>query len=129
MDAINADALNVSVPLGEDYPEIREGVRAICKKYPGEYWRKLEDNDYYAEEFIQELTDAGYLAAQIPEEYGGSGLPLRAGCAILEAIRRRWPCQRLRVADRGLREGILVEMMAEDGVWRRAPHRQGGRGQ
>ncbi|WP_018184998.1 Ppx/GppA phosphatase family protein [Kaistia granuli] len=50
-----------------------------------------------------------------------------AGCAILEAIRRRWPCQRLRVADRGLREGILVEMMAEDGVWRRAPHRQGGR--
>ncbi|WP_035831190.1 Ppx/GppA phosphatase family protein [Kaistia adipata] len=52
-----------------------------------------------------------------------------AGCAILEAIRRRWPCQRLRVADRGLREGILVEMMAEDGVWRRAPHRQGGRGQ
>ena len=41
-----------------------------------------------------------------------------AGCAILEAIRRRWPCERLRVADRGLREGALVEMMAEDGVWR-----------
>ncbi|MCX5479783.1 Ppx/GppA phosphatase family protein [Kaistia geumhonensis] len=51
-----------------------------------------------------------------------------AGCAILEAIRRRWPCQRLRVADRGLREGILVEMMSEDGVWRRAA-RQGGRTQ
>uniref|UniRef100_UPI0038732542 Ppx/GppA phosphatase family protein n=1 Tax=Rhodobium gokarnense TaxID=364296 RepID=UPI0038732542 len=42
-----------------------------------------------------------------------------AGCAILEAIRRRWPCPRLRVADRGLREGILVELMAADGVWRR----------
>ncbi|WP_425349559.1 Ppx/GppA phosphatase family protein [Mongoliimonas terrestris] len=42
-----------------------------------------------------------------------------AGCAILEAIRRRWPCERLRVADRGLREGILVELMARDGVWRR----------
>ena len=42
-----------------------------------------------------------------------------AGCAILEAFRRRWPCDRLRVADRGLREGVLVEMMAEDGVWRR----------
>jgi exopolyphosphatase/guanosine-5'-triphosphate,3'-diphosphate pyrophosphatase len=41
-----------------------------------------------------------------------------AGCAILEAFRRRWPCDRLRVADRGLREGVLVEMMAEDGVWR-----------
>lgn len=48
-----------------------------------------------------------------------------AGCAILEAIRRRWPCPRLRVADRGLREGILVEMMSADGVWRR-PLRQNG---
>ena len=86
MDAINTDAANVSVPLGEDFPEIREGVRAICKKYPGEYWRKLEDNDEYAEEFVKELTAAGYLAAQIPEEYGGSGLPLRAGCAILEEV-------------------------------------------
>lgn len=45
-----------------------------------------------------------------------------AGCAILEAIRRRWPCERLRVADRGLREGILTEMMAADGVWRRPHH-------
>jgi exopolyphosphatase/guanosine-5'-triphosphate,3'-diphosphate pyrophosphatase len=51
-----------------------------------------------------------------------------AGCAILEAIRRRWPCDRLRVADRGLREGMLVELMAEDGVWRpRSPRRAGGR--
>jgi exopolyphosphatase/guanosine-5'-triphosphate,3'-diphosphate pyrophosphatase len=49
-----------------------------------------------------------------------------AGCAILEAIRRRWPCERLRVADRGLREGMLVELMAEDGVWRSgARHRAG----
>lgn len=50
-----------------------------------------------------------------------------AGCAILEAIRRRWPCDRLRVADRGLREGMLVELMAEDGVWRpRSARRAGG---
>jgi exopolyphosphatase/guanosine-5'-triphosphate,3'-diphosphate pyrophosphatase len=47
-----------------------------------------------------------------------------AGCAILEAMRRRWPCERLRVADRGLREGVLVEMMAEDGVWRRRSGRR-----
>jgi acyl-CoA dehydrogenase len=86
MQAFNADAADVVVPLGEDYPEIREGVRAICKNYPGEYWRKLEDNDEYAEDFVNELSAAGYLAAQIPEEYGGSGLPLRAGCAILEEI-------------------------------------------
>ncbi len=48
-----------------------------------------------------------------------------AGCAILEAFRRRWPCERLRVADRGLREGVLVEMMAEDGVWRGRSGRRG----
>ena len=49
-----------------------------------------------------------------------------AGCAILEAFRRRWPCERLRVADRGLREGALVEMMAEDGVWRTRSGRRAG---
>jgi len=49
-----------------------------------------------------------------------------AGCAILEAMRRRWPCERLRVADRGLREGVLVEMMAADGVWRRRSGRRSG---
>jgi exopolyphosphatase/guanosine-5'-triphosphate,3'-diphosphate pyrophosphatase len=49
-----------------------------------------------------------------------------AGCAILEAIRRRWPCDRLRVADRGLREGMLVELMAEDGVWRPRARRASG---
>ncbi len=49
-----------------------------------------------------------------------------AGCAILEAIRRRWPCERLRVADRGLREGVLVEMMAADGVWRSRSGRRAG---
>jgi exopolyphosphatase/guanosine-5'-triphosphate,3'-diphosphate pyrophosphatase len=52
-----------------------------------------------------------------------------AGCAILEAIRRRWPCQRLRVADRGLREGILMELMSADRVWRRKdPPKHRGRG-
>ena len=49
-----------------------------------------------------------------------------AGCAILEAFRRRWPVDRLRVADRGLREGVLVELMAEDGVWRPRSGRRSG---
>lgn len=80
------DAEMTMVPLGEDYPDIREGVRAICAKYPGAYWRKLEKEDEYAEEFVTELSASGYLGALIPEEYGGSGLPLRAGCVILEEI-------------------------------------------
>ncbi len=74
------------VALGIDYADIREGVAAICAKYPGEYWRDLEDRHDYPDAFVNEMTAAGYLAALIPEEFGGSGLPLRAGCAILEEI-------------------------------------------
>jgi acyl-CoA dehydrogenase len=72
--------------LGNDYPEIRESVRAICAGYPGEYWRDLEDQQAYPDAFVKALTEAGYLAALIPEEYGGSGLPLRAAAVILEEI-------------------------------------------
>jgi alkylation response protein AidB-like acyl-CoA dehydrogenase len=76
----------VHVPLGEDYPEIRESVRRICAGFPGAYWRDLEAREAYPTEFVQALTEAGYLAALIPEEYGGAGLPLRAGAVILEEI-------------------------------------------
>ena len=71
---------------GEDYPEIREAVQRICAGYPGEYWRRLEDARAYPTEFVNALTEAGYLAALIPEQYGGSGMPLRAAAVILEAI-------------------------------------------
>lgn len=74
------------VPVHQDYPEIREAVTAICARYPGEYWRKLEDAREYPQAFVDELTGSGYLAALIPEEYGGSGLPIRAGAVILETI-------------------------------------------
>ena len=56
--------------------------------FPGEYWQKLEHDNSYPSEFIAALTEAGYLAALIPEEYGGSGLPLSAAAAILEEIQR-----------------------------------------
>ena len=74
------------VALGADYPEIRDSVAAICAGFPGVYWRDLEDEQAYPEAFVKALTDAGYLAALIPEEYGGSGLPLRAAAVILEEI-------------------------------------------
>ena len=77
---------DVTLEAGEDYPEIREAVRRICAGYPGEYWRRLEDERAYPTEFVNALTEAGYLAALIPEEYGGSGMPLRAAAVILEAI-------------------------------------------
>src|SRR5579884_4236770 len=76
----------VTLALGEDYPELRESVRKICERFPGEYWRKLEAAQDYPTEFIAELTEGGFLASLIPEEYGGSGLPLRAAAVILETI-------------------------------------------
>ena len=72
-----------------DYPEIREQVVALCDDFPTEYWQKLEDEpaeSSYPTEFIEALTASGYLAALIPEEYGGAGLPVRGGAVILETI-------------------------------------------
>ena len=83
--AQSADA-DVTVALGEDFSELRHTVRQICKGFPGEYWRKLDDCSGYPTEFVAALTEAGFLGALIPEEYGGSGLPLRAAAVILEEI-------------------------------------------
>ena len=82
----HAPADEVHIALGQDYPEIRESIRKICANYPGAYWRDLEERIAYPTEFVQTLTEAGYLAALIPEEYGGAGLPLRAASVILEEI-------------------------------------------
>lgn len=71
-----------------DHPEIREAVAKLCAAFSGEYWRKLDAERAYPSEFVQALTDAGYLAALIPEEYGGAGLPLSAAAAILEEVQR-----------------------------------------
>jgi len=79
-------ALRPTVELGADYPELRDSVRAHCARYPGSYWRKLEETSSYPTEFIADMTQAGFFAALIPEEYGGSGLPLRAAAVILEEI-------------------------------------------
>jgi acyl-CoA dehydrogenase len=69
----------------EDVQPIREAVRALCERFPGEYWRALEP-DSYPSEFVAALTEQGWLAALIPEEYGGSGLPLATASVILEEI-------------------------------------------
>ena len=72
--------------IPENYDEIREAVSRLCAKFTGEYWRKCDREMAYPTDFVNALTDAGWLAALIPEEYGGAGLPLSAGAAILEEI-------------------------------------------
>jgi alkylation response protein AidB-like acyl-CoA dehydrogenase len=74
------------IEVGEDYADIRESVRKVCADFPGAYWRDLETKEAYPTEFVQALTKSGFLGALIPEEYGGSGMPLRAAAVILEEI-------------------------------------------
>lgn len=68
------------------HQDIRDAVAKLCEDFPGEYWRKLDETRGYPGEFVDALTRHGYLGALIPEEYGGSGLPLSAAAAILEEI-------------------------------------------
>lgn len=73
----------------QDYTAIREEVAKLCAQYPGEYWRAKDKVREYPSEFVAALGEAGYLAALIPEEYGGAGLPLSAAAAILEEIQKQ----------------------------------------
>ncbi len=72
----------------ETYGEIRQEIRKLCRRFPGDYWREFDRERRYPTEFVQALTEAGWLAALIPEAYGGSGLPLSAAAAILEEVQR-----------------------------------------
>jgi acyl-CoA dehydrogenase len=76
------------MPATPDIPEIRQAVAALCARFPGEYWRALDRERTYPTEFVRALTEAGFLACLIPEEYGGSGLGLAAAAAILEEVQK-----------------------------------------
>ena len=75
--------------MKQDYTQIREEVAKLCQQYPGDYWREKDKARAYPTEFVEALSQAGYLAALIPEEYGGAGLPISAAAAILEEIQRQ----------------------------------------
>ena len=71
-----------------DFPDLREGLRALCAEYPAEYWRMIDHARGYPEAFVDALTKAGWMAALIPQEYGGSGLGLTEASVIMEEINR-----------------------------------------
>jgi acyl-CoA dehydrogenase len=75
-------------PLARQYADIRQGVRDVCKAFDSTYWQKLEETATYPEAFVQALTETGWLAALIPEEFGGSGVGLTEASIILEEINR-----------------------------------------
>jgi alkylation response protein AidB-like acyl-CoA dehydrogenase len=72
----------------DPHAQIRQEVRKLCLEFPGAYWRALDRENAYPAEFVKTLGEHGWLAALIPEEYGGSGLPLSAAAAILEEVQR-----------------------------------------
>ncbi|WP_421876811.1 acyl-CoA dehydrogenase family protein [Pacificispira sp.] len=75
-------------PDQDEYQDIRDAVRALCAEFPAEYHRKIDAERGYPEEFVQALTEGGWMAALIPEEYGGSGLGLTEASVIMEEINR-----------------------------------------
>ena len=88
-------AFELSMDLEEDYVEIRDSVRKLCERFPSEYWRNLEDQPpegSYPTSFVKALTEAGYLGALIPEQYGGTGLSVRGAAVILETINATGCC-------------------------------------
>ena len=74
--------------MTETYEDVRDSVRALGAGFPGEYWRELDAQRAYPEDFVRALTEAGFLAVLVPEEYGGSGLGVTAAAAILEEIQK-----------------------------------------
>jgi acyl-CoA dehydrogenase len=72
----------------DQHQELREAVRDLCSRFPDEYHRKVDEERAYPEAFVDALTEAGWLAALIPEEYGGSGLGLTEASVIMEEINR-----------------------------------------
>jgi acyl-CoA dehydrogenase len=72
----------------EEQQAIRQAVREICRNYPDKYWRDLDRTDGYPDAFVRDLTTAGWLAALIPEEYGGAGLGITEASIILEELNR-----------------------------------------
>jgi acyl-CoA dehydrogenase len=70
------------------HEDLRQGVRKLCARYPDAYWRELDLVEGYPDAFIRAMTEAGYLAALIPEAYGGSGLGVTEASIILEEVHR-----------------------------------------
>src|ERR1700704_5585199 len=75
-------------PATEKYQDIRDAVRALCAGFPDEYHRKIDEQRGYPEAFVDALTKAGWMAAMIPQDFGGSGLGLTEASVIMEEINR-----------------------------------------
>ncbi len=74
------------IPKPDQYQEMREALRDLCSRYDSAYWQQVDHERGYPEAFVNAITEAGWLAALIPEQYGGSGLGLAEASVIMEEI-------------------------------------------
>lgn len=72
----------------DDYDDVRKSIKSLCSHFPGKYWQKLEKDEQYPSDFVKAMQDSGFLSVLIPQEYGGSGLGLKAATVVLEEIHR-----------------------------------------
>jgi acyl-CoA dehydrogenase len=79
-------ASDSQAPNESDVGQIQDAVRALCARFPGEYWRRMDRERSYPSDFVEAMTQGGYLGVLIPESYGGSGLGLSTAVAILEEV-------------------------------------------
>src|SRR5262245_22527501 len=87
-DDLRLQTIIGAVPSADFHDDLRRAVRDLCKSFPDSYWRELDAARAYPDALVRAITDAGYLAALIPEEYGGSGLGITEASIILEEINR-----------------------------------------
>src|SRR5215831_13817967 len=79
---------NAMLTTKDDYQDIRDAIRGLVAQFPDDYFRRIDEEKAYPEEFVEALTKAGWLAALVPQEYGGSGLGLAEASVIMEEINR-----------------------------------------
>ncbi|GMV56137.1 MAG: acyl-CoA dehydrogenase [Betaproteobacteria bacterium] len=80
------DNASVGMAIDRDHADLRDAVKRLCARFPGRYWQELDEKNAYPDEFVNAMGENGFLAALIPEQYGGSGLPFRAAQVILQTV-------------------------------------------
>jgi len=83
---MNLSIDDFQMSIGNDYPELRDGLRKLCANLPATYWRDLDKEEAYPDAFVKAMSDGGYLSLLIPEEYGGLGMPFRAAQVTLQTV-------------------------------------------
>lgn len=83
---MNLSIDDFQMSIGNDYPELRDGLRKLCANFPATYWRDLDKEEAYPDAFVKAMSDGGYLSLLIPEEYGGLGMPFRAAQVTLQTV-------------------------------------------